>query len=192
MGLLFTLKILSNLYKFSSVAQSYLTFRLHGLQHTRPPCPSPTSGVYSNSCPLSQWCHPAISSSVFSFSSHLQSFPASGSFPMKNKNPLFFTSGGQNTGVSTSASVLPMNAQDWFPLRLTVWISLQSKGLSRVFSNTLCDPMDCRPPGASGHGILHGRILEQVAMLSSRRSCQPRDLTDVSWVSCIGTWVLYH
>ena len=103
-----------------------------GLQHARPPCQSSTSGVYSNSCPLSQWCHPTISSFVVSFSSCLHSFPASGSFQMSQ----FFTSGGQSTGVSASASVLPVNIQDWFPLGWTSWISLQSKGLSRVFSNT--------------------------------------------------------
>ena len=104
----------------------------HGLQHTRLPCPAPTPGVYSNSCPLSRWCHPTISSSAVPFSSHLQSFPASGSFPMSQ----FFTSGGQSIGVSASPSVLPMNIQDWFPLGWTGWISLQSKSLSRVFSNT--------------------------------------------------------
>ena len=104
----------------------------HGLQHTRPPCPSPTPRVYSNSCPLSRWCHPTISSSVVPFSSCLQSFPASGSFPVSQ----FFTSSGQRTGVSASASVLPVNIHDWFPLRWTGWISLQSKGLSRVFSKT--------------------------------------------------------
>ena len=104
----------------------------HGLQHARPPCPSPTPGVYSNSCPLSRWCHPTTSSSVIPFSSHLQSFPASGSFQMNQ----FFTSGGQSIGVSASASVLPMNIQDWFPLGRTGWISLQSKGLSRIFSKT--------------------------------------------------------
>ena len=104
----------------------------HELQHTRPPCPSPTSGVYSNSCPLSQWCHPIISSSVVPFSSCLQSFPASGSFQMSQ----FFASGSQSTGVAASASVLPMSIQDWFPLGWTGWISLLSKGLSRVFSNT--------------------------------------------------------
>ena len=87
----------------------------HGLQHTRPPCPSPTTGVHSNSCPLSQWCHPAISSSVIPFSSCLQSFPASGSFPMSQ----FFASGGQSIGGSASTSVLPMNIQDWFPLGWT-------------------------------------------------------------------------
>ena len=103
-----------------------------GLQHARLRCPSPTPGAYSNSCPFSQWCHPTISSSVVPFSFRLQSFPASGSFPMSQ----FFASGSQNIGVSASASVLPMNIQDWFPLWWTGWISLQSKGLSRVFSNT--------------------------------------------------------
>ena len=92
---------------------------LHGLQQVKPPCLSPTPGVYSNSCPLSWWCHPTISSSVVPFSSHLQSCPASGSFQMSQ----FFTSGGQSIGVSTSASVLPMNIQDWFPLGWTGWIS---------------------------------------------------------------------
>ena len=104
----------------------------HGLQHARLPCLSPTPGVYSNSCPSHRWCHPTISSSVVPFSSHFQSFPASGSFPMSR----FFTSGGQIIGVLTSASILPMNIQVWFPLGWTGWISLQSKGLSRVFSNT--------------------------------------------------------
>ena len=104
----------------------------HELQHARPPCSSPTPGVYSVSGPLSRWCHPAISSSVVLFYSWLQSCPASGSFQMSQ----FFVSGGPTNGVSASASVLPMNIQDWFPLGWTVWISLQSKGLSRVFSNT--------------------------------------------------------
>ena len=108
------------------------SLRPHRLQHARPPCPSPTPGVYSNSCPLSWWCNPTISSSVIPFSSHLQSFPASGSFQMSQ----FFASGGQSIGVSASASVLPVNIQDWSPLGWTGWISLQSKGLSRVFSNT--------------------------------------------------------
>ena len=102
----------------------------HGLQHARLSCPSPTPGAYSNSCPLNWWCHPTNSSSVIHFSSHLQSFPASGSFPMSQ----LLASGGQRIGVS--ASVLPMNIQDWFPLGWTGWISLQSKKLSRVFSNT--------------------------------------------------------
>ena len=104
----------------------------HGLQHARLPCPSPTPGAYSNSCPLSQWCHPTISSSEIPFSSHLQSFSASGSFPVS----LFFTTVGQSIGVSASTSGLPMNIQKWFPLGWTCWISLQSKELSRVFSNT--------------------------------------------------------
>ena len=104
----------------------------HGLQHARLHCPLPTPRACSNSCPLSRWCHPTISSSVNPFSSCLQSFPASGSFLMSQ----FFTSGGQSNGASASASILPMNIQNWFPLGLTGLISLQSKGLSRVFSNT--------------------------------------------------------
>ena len=104
----------------------------HGLQHTKLPCPSPTPRACSNSHPSSWWCHPAISASVVPFSSCLQSFPASGSFPRSQ----FFASGGQSIGVSASASVLPMNIQGWFPLGLTGWISLQSKGLSiyKVYS----------------------------------------------------------
>ena len=108
------------------------SLRPHESQYARPPCPSPTPGIYPNPNPSSQWCRPAISSSVIPFSSCPQSFPASGSFPMNQ----LFTSGGQNIGVSASASVLPMNNQDWPPLGWTGWISLQSKGPSRVFSNT--------------------------------------------------------
>ena len=104
----------------------------HELQHTRPPCPSPTPGVYPDSHPSSRWCHSAISSSVIPFSSCLQSFPASGSFPMSQP----FAWGGQSIGVSASTSVPPVNTQDWSPLGWTAWISLQSRGLSRVFSNT--------------------------------------------------------
>ena len=104
----------------------------HGLLHARLPCPSPTPRVYPNSCPSSRWCHPTISSSVVPSSSHLQSFPVSGYFQMSQ----LFTSGSQSIGVSASASVLPVNTQDWFPFGWTGWISLQSKGLSRVFSNT--------------------------------------------------------
>ena len=104
----------------------------HEPQHARPPCSSPAPRVHPNPCPLSQWCHPTISSSVIPFSSHLQSFPASGPFPRSQ----LFTSGGQSIGVSASASVLPMNIQDWFPFGWTGWTFLQSKGLSRVFSNT--------------------------------------------------------
>ena len=108
------------------------SLRPHGLQHARPPCPSPTLRVYSISCPLSRWCHPTISSSVVPFSSCLQSFPTSGSFQMSQP----FASGGQNIGASASISVFPINKQDLFPLGWTGWISLHSKGLSRVFSNT--------------------------------------------------------
>ena len=113
-----------------SVVSDYL--RPHEPQHTRPLCPSPTPGVYLNSCPLSWWCHPTISSSVVPFSSCPQSFPTSRSFQMSQ----LFTLGGQNIGVTASTSVFPMNTQDWFPLGWTGWISLQSTGLSRVFSNT--------------------------------------------------------
>ena len=108
------------------------SLRLHEPQHARPPCPSPTAGVYPNPCPLSQWCHPTMSSSVVPFSFCPQSFPASGSLQMSQ----LFASGGQSIGVSASTSVLPKNTQDWSPLGRTGWISLQSKGLSRVFSNT--------------------------------------------------------
>ena len=101
---------------------------LHGLQQARLPCPLPTTGACSNSCPSSRWCHPTISSYVAPFSSCLHSFPASGYLPMSQ----FFTSGGQSNGASASTSVLPMNVQDWFPLGWTGWISLQSKGFSRV------------------------------------------------------------
>ena len=108
------------------------SLRPHGLQHTRLPCPSPTLGAYSNSCPSSEWWHATISSSVVPFSSCLQAFLASGSFPMSQ----FISSGGQRIGASASTSVLPMNIQDWSPLGWTGWISLLSKGLSSVFSNT--------------------------------------------------------
>ena len=107
------------------------SLRPHEPQHARPNCPSPSPGVHSDSCPSSQWCHPAISSSVVPFSSCPQSLPASGSFPMSQP----FTWGGQNIGVSASESVFPMNTHDWSPSEWTGWISLQSKGLSRVFSN---------------------------------------------------------
>ena len=122
--------------QFSSVKFSHSvvsdSLRPHELQHTRPPCPSPTPRVYPNSCPSSRWCHPAISSSVVPFSSCPQSLPPTGSFPMSQ----FFASGGQSTGVSASASVLPMSMQVWSPLGCTGWIPLWSKELSRVFSNT--------------------------------------------------------
>ena len=120
--------------QFSSVQSSHSVVSdslwPHELQHARPPCASPTSGLYSNSSPLSRWCHATISSSVVPFSSCLQFFQASGSFPVSQ----LFASGGQS--IRASASVLPVNIQDWFLLGWTGWISLQSKGLSRVFSNT--------------------------------------------------------
>ena len=132
-GVLFTQKII-NLCVSVQFSRSVVSnsLRPHESQHARPPCPSPTPGVYSNSCPSSRWCHPAISSSVVPFSSCPQSLPASRSFPMSQ----FFAWGGQSIGVSASASVLPMNTQDWSPLGWIGCISLQSKGLSRVFSNT--------------------------------------------------------
>ena len=126
---IFLAALLISQFSCSVVSNS---LQLHGMQHARPPCPSPTPRVYSNSCPLRQWCHPTISSSFVPFSSHLQSFPASGFFQMSQ----FFTSGGQSIGVSASTSALPVNMQDWFPLGWKGWISLQSKGLSRVFFNT--------------------------------------------------------
>ena len=119
-------------YTDSSDAVLSNSLRPHGLQHVRPSCPSPIPGVYSNSCPLSWWCHPTISSSVVPFSSCHQSFPASRSFQMSQ----LFASDGQTIGVSASASVLPMNIQDLFPLGWAGWIFLQSIGLSRVFSST--------------------------------------------------------
>ena len=121
------------LCQFSSVAVVSDSLRPHESQHSRPPCPSPIPRVYPNSCPLSRWCHPAISSSVVPLSSCPQSLPISGSFPMSQ----LFTWGGQSIGVSALASVLPMNTQDWSPLGWTGCISLQAKGLSRVFSNTM-------------------------------------------------------
>ena len=124
------------IYQFSSVQLSRSvvsdSLRPHESQHARPPCPSPTPGVHSYSRPSSWWCHPAISSSVVPFSSCPQSLPASGSFPMNQ----LFAWGGQSTGVSALASLLPNNTQGWSPLEWTGWISLQSRGLSRVFSNT--------------------------------------------------------
>ena len=139
-GIQFNLEFVStvgrHILQFSSVqlSRSVVSDSLqpHEPQHARPPCLSPTPGVYPNSCPLSQWYHPTISSSVVCFSFHLQSFPTSGSFQMSQ----LFASGGQSIGVSASASVLPMNTRDWFPLGRIGWISLQSKGLPRVFCST--------------------------------------------------------
>ena len=120
-----------HLHEINLLYQSCLTLWPHAPQHARPPCPSPTPGVYLNSCPLSEWCHPNISSSVVPFSFCPQSFPASGSFQICQ----LFASDGKSIGVSASTSVLPTNTQDW-SLGWTGWISLKSKGLSRVFSNT--------------------------------------------------------
>ena len=127
------------------------SLRHHESQHARPPCPSPTPGVHSDSCPLSQWCHPAISSSVVPFSSCPQSLPASESFPMSQ----LFEWGGQSTGVSALASFLPKSTQDWSPLGWTDWISLQSKGLSRVFSNTTVQKHQFFSPQLSSQSNSH-------------------------------------
>ena len=127
----YSMRLFTSVSQFSSLVMSD-SLRSRGLQHARPACLSPIPRACSNSCPLSQWCHPTISSSVIPFSYRLQSFPASGSFQMSQ----LFTSGGQSIGVLASTSVLPMNTQDWSPLGWTGWIFLQSRGLSRVFSNT--------------------------------------------------------
>ena len=144
---------------FSSVSRSVMSnsLQLHGLQHARPPCPSPTPGVYSNSCPLSWWCHPAISSSVVPLSSRPQSFPASGSF----QTGQLFTPGGQSIGVSASTSVLPMNTEDWSPLGRTGWISLQSKGLWRVFSNTTVNQFFSAQFSSQSNSHIHTWPLEK-------------------------------
>ena len=146
---------ISEYWHISSVQFSHSvvsdSLRPHESQHARPPCPSTTTGVYSNSCPSSQCCHTAISSSVVPISSFPQSLPASGSFPMSQ----LFTSGGQSIRVSASASALPMNTQDWSPLGWTGWISLQSKGLSRVFSNTTVQKHQFFSAQLSSHSNSH-------------------------------------
>ena len=135
-ALLHEMNVISKEFQFSSVQLNHSvmsdSLQPHGLQHARSPCPTPTPGVYSNSCPLSGWCHPAISPLVVPFSSGLQSFPGSGSLPVSQ----LFAWGGQRIGASPSELVLPMNIQDWFPLGWTGWVSLQSMELTRVFSNT--------------------------------------------------------
>ena len=138
----------------------------HGLWPARLPCPSPTPGACSNYCPLTWWCHPTISSSVVPFSSCLQFFPALGPFPMSQ----LFTSGDQSIGVSASASVLSMNIQGWFPLGWTGWISLQSKGLSRVFSNTTVQKHHFFSPQLSlwSNSHMHTRLLEKTIALTRR------------------------
>ena len=145
-------------HQFISVAQSYLTLWPHELQHARPPCPSPTPGVYSNSRPSSRWCHPAISSSVVPFSTCPQSLPASESFPMSQ----LFAWGSQSTGISALASFLPKNTQGWSPLEWTGWI-LQSKGLSRVFSNTTVQKHQFfgTQPSSQSNSHIHTWLLEK-------------------------------
>ena len=146
----------------------------HGLQHTRPPSPSPTPRVYSKSCPLSWWSHPTISSSVIPFSSCPQSFTASGSFQMSQ----LFTSGGQSIGVSASASVLPVNIQDWFPLGWTGWISLQSKGLSRVFHNTIVQKHQSKKTSGKGNLIQNMSYPSKPwpKCKSSRKTCKHTEM----------------
>ena len=135
------------------------SFRPHESQHTRHRCPSPTPRVYPNLCPLSRWCHLTISSSVIPFSSCFQSFSTSGSFQISQ----LFPSGGQNLGVSASTSVLPMNTQDWFPLGGTGWISLQTKGLSRVFPNTTIQKHQFfgAQPSSQSNSHIHTWLLEK-------------------------------
>ena len=152
----------------------------HGLQHARLPCPSPFPRACSNSCPLNQWCHPTISSSVIPFSSCLQSIPASGSFPMSHP----FTSGGQSIGASASASVLPMNFQGWFLLGWTGLISLLSKGLSRVSSNTTVQKhqfFDAQPSSWSKSHI-HTWILEK------KKKKHSFDYMDLQWQSNVSAF----
>ena len=148
---------------------------LHESQHERPPCPSPTPGVYSNTCPSSRWCHPSISSSVIPFSCP-QSLLASGSFPMSQ----LFTRDGQSIRVSASASVLPMNTQDRFPLEWTGWISLQSKGLSRVFSNTTVQKHQ-----SSALSFLHSPTLTSIHDHWKNHSL---DWTDLCWQSNVSAF----
>ena len=153
-----------------------MTLRLHGLQLAGLPCASTTPGAYSNSCPLSQWCHPTISSSVIPFSSSFQSFPASGSFLISQ----FFTSGDQSIGASASASVLLMNIQGWFPLGLTGLISLKSKGLSRVFSNTTVQKHQ-----SSAFSLLYGPTLTSIHNYWENHSF---DYTDLCWQSDVSAF----
>ena len=157
----YLLSISSVLFSRSVVSDSLWP---HELQHARLPCPSSTPRAYSNSCSLSQWCHPTISSSVIPFSLCLQSFPASGSFPMSQ----FFASGGQRIGLSASSSILPMNIQDWFPWGWTGWISLQSKELSSVFSNTTVQKHQFFGAGMRWGGWITS--LQDDILLSNRRN----------------------
>ena len=155
--------------------------RLQELQYTRLPCPSLSLGICSNSCPSSWWCHPTILSSIIPFSSFLQSFPAAGSFPRGE----FFASGGQSIDISASASVLPTNVQDWFPLGLTGWITLQSKGLSRVFSSTTVQSIN-----SSALSFLYGPTLTSIHDYWKKHNF---DYTDHFWhtqvTMCIYIWI---
>ena len=153
--MLYTCNLPFIICQFSSLSCVWLLWP-RGLQHARPPCPSPTPRVHSNSCPLSRWCHPTVSSSVVPFSSCPQSFPASGYFAMNQ----FFLSGGQSIGVSALASALPMNIQDWFSLGWTGLISLQSKEVSRVFSDTTIWKHQFLPALCSSFRI-HAWLLEK-------------------------------
>ena len=153
------------------------SLRPHESQHTRPPCLSPAPGVYSNSCPLSRWCHPDLSSSVIPFSSCPQSLPASESFPISQ----LFTSGGQSTGVWASASVFLMNTQDWSPLGWTGWISLQSKGLSRVFSSTTVQ----KHQFFLAFSVLHSSTLTSIHDHWKNHSL---DQTDLCWQSNVSAF----
>ena len=146
----------------------------HQLQHARPPSPSPIPGVHPNPCQLSPWCHPTISSSVVPFSSCPESFPASGSFKMIQ----LFTSGGQSFGVSASTSILPMNTQDWSPLGWTGWISLQSKGLSRVFSN----------PTVQKHQLLSFLYSPTLTSIHDYWKNHTLDSTDLCWQSNVSAF----
>ena len=178
----------------SQSVQSLSHVRLwpHESQHTRPPCPSPTPGVHSNSCPLSRWCHPAISSSVIPFSSCPQSLQASGSFLMSQ----LFTWGGQSIGVSASASVLPMNTQDWSLLGWTGWISLQSKGLSRVFSNTIVQKHQFFGAQLSSQSNSHIHTwpairvpsLKSLSLCSPKFKAKPKVLSQVCRLSDVWAW----
>ena len=168
----------------------------HGLQHARLPCPSPTPGAYSISCPTSGWCHPTISSSVIPFSSCLQSFPASGSFPMSR----LFISGGQSIGASASASVLPMNIQGWFPSGLTGLISLQSKGLLQLLQDSSSSLLQHYSSKASILWHSAFQLSHWVTIPFSRGYFQSRDWTQLSciaggfftiWTTRILEWVSY-
>ena len=151
----------------------------HGRQQTRLPCPSPTLRAWSNSCLLNWWCHPTVSSSVVLLSFCLQSFPVSGSFPLSQ----FFTSGGQSIVASVSASVFPVTIQDWFHLRVTGWISLQSKGLSRVFSNTTLQNHQLL-----ALSFLYSPTLTSIHDYWENHSCDYRDLSDFDRLRQIAIW----